>query len=102
MKADEIFGVIKDGVPLKFVDDWDFIGKLGEGKLFKFFFIHIISLLFLFLVSISKYSKFYCFHFSKIFIYKILFFFQIESNFMVSTFYLGKLFYKIKNKYHKI
>ena len=33
MKADEIFGVIKDGVPTKFVDDWDFIGKLGEGKL---------------------------------------------------------------------
>ncbi|CBY09507.1 unnamed protein product [Oikopleura dioica] len=29
--ADQIFGVIKDGVPQEFIDGWDFIGKLGEG-----------------------------------------------------------------------
>ena len=36
MRADQIFGVIKDGVPQEFVDGWDFIGKLGEGKLLDF------------------------------------------------------------------
>jgi len=35
MRADQIFGVIKDGVPQEFIDGWDFIGKLGEGKLSK-------------------------------------------------------------------
>ena len=32
MRADDIFGVIVDGVPTPFLEDWDFIGKLGEGK----------------------------------------------------------------------